>query len=374
MIKRIVVSVSGWITVLLLLALLAFYGNSKQGLGSMILWIIIPFITFAINIIGRKKISASILVPVTMSKNEQVPVCITITNEGWMPVPRIFCKVQIINQLTMEKEEEILRLSAASKSIVKKQIQVSSESCGYMQIMVSKLYLMDWIGFLPVICISKAQGKASVLPDTFSTSVFLNMSMANREEADSWSQNSKGNDQSEVFLLRDYIEGDSLKHIHWKLSSKRQQLIVKESSLPVEKTLLIFWDKNAGQSSAKEMDAMAECIVSIAQAIYKQGISFTLGWTEGKNNIFEEIDTEEQLLQTVPRMLKKGSDLTVDSGIKCEFGKIIYIARRIPEYLQGFADKEITLVLCDRYANSELWPVVNFEPETYLTDLEIIEL
>lgn len=37
-----------------------------------------------------------------------------------------------------------------------------------------------------------------------------------------------GNDDTEPTDLRAYVKGDSLKHIHWKLSSKSEDMIVKD--------------------------------------------------------------------------------------------------------------------------------------------------
>ena len=197
-----------------------------------------------------------------------------------------------------------------------------------------------------------------------------------------WSQNQKGNDQSEVFALRDYIEGDSLKQIHWKLSSKRQQLIVREASLPVEKSLLIYWDKNTGEASPEEMDALAECTASVAQAIFAQGISFSFGWTEGKIDVYEDIDTQDQLLQAIPQMIKWGRDIEkgeenhvqMYNGEHHNFGKIIYIAKSVPGDILKFSAPEKTFVVCDSSAHDPLWSVITFEAKNYMTDLETMEL
>ena len=71
--------------------------------------------------------------------------------------------------------------------------------------------------------------------------------------------NKKGSDYSETFQLREYVPGDSIKQIHWKLSEKLDKLVVREASLPVQKSTLVFWDKYAENGfSPEEADAMAE--------------------------------------------------------------------------------------------------------------------
>ena len=130
------------------------------------------------------------------------------------------------------------------------------------------------------------------------------------------------------------------------------------------------------------MDAMAECVASISQTILEQGTSFALGWTEGKNKVFEEIDAEEQLIQAIPRMLKWGPDTSAGSGaflyaqagLGNTYAKTIYVAKTYPEDFEPLSDGDMTLVLCDRTIDRAAWPLVTFDAATYLTDLETIEL
>ena len=55
-----------------------------------------------------------------------------------------------------------------------------------------------------------------------------NMTGASQEEG--MIQNRKGNDPSEIFDIREYVPGDDIRSIHWKLSSKTDTLILKEAS------------------------------------------------------------------------------------------------------------------------------------------------
>lgn len=382
MTKKIAVSLFGWILMLMALFVLMFYKESSFALMCLIVWAVLPFATWIMNFRAQKQISVSVKLPTTMSKNKNIKINIIVNNQSWIPAARIFCKVKLDNRLTEEATETMLIMSAAAKSNVEKIFEVSSCYCGYIDVSVSKIYLMDWVGFLPVPCKVHAQGNVSVLPDTFAPNVYLSMAMAQRDDAENWSDCLKGNDQTEVFALRDYVEGDSLKQIHWKLSSKRQQLIVREASLPIEKSLLIFWDKNTAKASPQAMDAMAECTASVAQEIYNQGISFTLGWSDGKMNAYEDIDSEDQLLQSIPWMIKWGADMESGSsahlhrqaGVRNDFGKVIYIAKTFPEDFEQFSSGAMTMILCDSKAVSNIWPVVTFDAENYLTDLETIEL
>lgn len=382
MIKKIAGSLAAWLLMLAVLAALVFWCDSIIALLCAVFWCLLPFVTFLLNLLARKQVTAAVSVPITAAKREACTGYVTLHNSSLIPVAKVYCRVIIENRLTLEKTEKILTLSAAPGGGTTRAFTFGAGCCGYLQVRTAGVYLMDWLGFLPLPCRASAEAGMGVLPDTFSPQVFLRMSMVMREDADAWSQIRKGSDQTEIFALRDYVAGDSLKQIHWKLSSKRGTLIVREGSLPIEKSLLIFWDKNTRQATPEEMDAMAECAASVSQEIMNQGYSFTLGWTEGRQLLFENIDTDEQLLQTIPRMLKCGPDLEGGSGAYLNaqlgdpkpYGKVIYLAGTVPEDFLAFPCTDMTMLLCNTPAEQADWPAVSFRAENYQEDLALLEV
>lgn len=382
MMKKILGSAAFWIIGCLFLSAWTIYTSSLFGVAITVIWIILPFFTFLLNLAARKHITAGVTVPATMGKRNIIYGELVVKNNSFIPVSRVLCKVKVTNRLTKEVTAAVVRLSAAALEETNVKFEISSNQCGYLIAEVSKCYLLDWFGFIPLSCAVGTVGKISILPDTFVPGIVLSLSATARDDSLSWSQTHKGNDMTEVFALRDYVPGDSLKQIHWKLSSKKQQLIVREPSLPVEKSLLIFWDKNTEESNGKEMDAMAECMVSVCQEILNQGITFTVGWTEEKLCVFENIDTDDQLLAVIPRMLKHGADTSSGSGAFLNaqaggygsYGKVIYLAGSYPEDFEPFSEGKLSLLLCGKENSATEFAAVFFDAEHYEEDLEMIEL
>lgn len=384
MIKKLAGSFALWLLFLSGLCALAFYQGSEMCLVCAVIWFLVPLLTFAANLYAGRQMTAAVSMPAAAGKNEKLTGHVTVNNKSFWPVAKIICRITVQNRLTLEETEKLLILSAAPMGETEIKFEIKSGYCGYLKARISGLWLLDWVGFLPVRCKAgaDAEAKAAVLPDTFAPHVFLNLSATEWEDAEDWSQLFKGNDRTEVFSLRDYVPGDSLKQIHWKLSAKRGELIVREGSLPIEKSLLIFWDKNTREVSPAEMDAMAECTASVSQEIMNQGYLFTLGWTEGNQCVFEAIDTGEQLLQAIPRMLKYGPEISGSSGAlsnvrpgaRRRFGKALYIAGTVPEEFDAFSCTDMTLLLCGRQTAQTDWRTVFFSADTYQEDLDILEL
>lgn len=227
----------------------------------------------------------------------------------------------------------------------------------------------------------KSDGRTSILPNTFSTEVSLQIPYCQQDEEENYAPDRKGNDASEIFQLRDYVPGDPVKQIHWKLSSKLNHILIKEASLPVSRSLLVFWDKNTEEASPDEMDAMAESVSSICQALSQDGVQYTLGWTDGQEICQEEAFTLEELLRLLPQMLKNGQNpvedgvsLWMDAYGRAEYGKIIYFAKRIPESLEEFSGGEISILLCDGIPADNRWNTMVYHAQTFAEDLQMVVL
>lgn len=378
-----------WFFILLLFFMTAFWNGKWMMITGALLWAVIPFASAGMNLYIQKKLLMEVSVPNVISKRGKVAGTIVVKKNSILPCAGLFCEITVENRLTGEKEKSILEFEKMAVGDNTKQYEISSDHCGYLLVYPSGVWLMDWIGFLPVRCrnieqkLMRVRGEkngVAVLPDTFRTHIYLHKARAEQEDAEQWSQTQKGNDYSEVFALREYVSGDDIKRINWKLSSKRGQLIVRETSLPVENSLLLFWDKNTEKAKPEEMDAMAECAASVSQEMLNQGYRFTLGWTEGERTVFEEIENEDVLLQTIPRMVKHGSvtekaieKYDGETGTAMQFGKVIYLAKTVGEYTEYFSCTDRSFLLCGA-ADAEDDRIISFRAEKYQEDLAAIEL
>lgn len=379
--KKIALSFGKWILLLAMILVVAVFTDSLFAMTAFILLIVITILSWAISFVIRKQLQFQIFVPTALSKKQVVAGQIRIKNKSVFSTGKVYCVLSVDNVLTGEKEECILETMIPAGAETSGSFEVQSKYCGYVKTSISEVVLTDWFGFLPLKVKTSAGAKTSVLPETFAPHVSLAMSYSKADDAENWSPTQKGQDYTEVFALRDYAEGDSLKQIHWKMSSKRNQLIVKEASLPTTKSLLLLWDKNTGETNAEEMDAMAEVASSVAQAISEQGIPFCLGWTEGKTCIYEDIENDDELLQTIPRIVKAGADNSSSSGANmcsqmaesADFSKVIYFAKQMPDDFQQIGSGDMTLVLCSETADNR-WRTYTYKSDTYQEDLHTIEL
>ena len=212
------------------------------------------------------------------------------------------------NDLTGGCSFSQISLSVPPRGSSVSDFKISSKHCGMVTLSASKVFLYDWFGFLPLKAACPISRSVTILPEIFASTVNLSLPYTEPGETDSWYQIKGSADPTEIFALRNYQAGDPIKRIHWKLSAKRDDLIYKEISQPINQTLLLYWDKTPISDAADESvaDALAESFASVALAIAGQGIPFTLGWFDREGYQFEDVTNEEDLIPLIPMMVRTG--------------------------------------------------------------------
>lgn len=98
---------------------------------------------------------------------------------------------------------------------------------GLVRVSVSRVYVKDLMGFFRLKKPVDQAAELSILPrevnDIAYEKTALEQGMLESEES-----SKRGNDFSDVQEVREYIPGDKLMSIHWKLSAKRDILMVKD--------------------------------------------------------------------------------------------------------------------------------------------------
>lgn len=345
-------------------------------------FLLLSVTSYLLCVIFAKNISASVKFTAFTQKASEASGTIILNNGSVLDLMKVLCCVTAKNNLTGEQEKKYISFYAPSKGEAHSDFTCCFKNCGYTEIFVSSIYLTDFFGFIPYKLkqFEATEAKCTVLPDTFDmTLIFDNIPIA-IDDSESYSPNKKGNDYSETFQLREYVPGDGIKQIHWKLSEKLDKLIVKEASLPVQKSTLVFWDKYSEDGfSSKEADAMAEVTASICQALSKSGTPFSIGWNENKKCVTENISSTEELVTAIPQLLKCCADTEVSGAGRyfenygcANFSKIIYISKTIPDgYYDFAANSSITPILC---SSIPVDGAITFDTDSYSESLNLLEL
>lgn len=108
-----------------------------------------------------------------------------------------------------------------------------------------------------------------------------------------------GNDKIEMTDVRGYLPGDSLKLVHWKLSSRHDDMIVKVFDQPADNKASVLVDFSAvlpGVDERNEMsaDAVAEIAASVCKGCNESGYEAVLYWQNGTGGTIRSLSVQTE--------------------------------------------------------------------------------
>lgn len=330
------------------------------GLGGCLL---LPLFSWGLLWPARKQIRLQMEAPSVTEKGGTVVVCIG-CSRGWLPTGRVSAVLTVENAVTGEVARTKLLLCKEQNA------ELKSDFCGCLRCSLEKVRLWDFCGLLPVPLACGGGKRVLVMPDTFPVQVCMDTAPTQSEDCQEYAQDRKGNDRTETYQLREYVAGDSLSQIHWKLSSKRGHLVVREASCPVDSSLMLFVDRTWGTVSPAQADAIMEAAVSIGQALTEQAIPFRLCWNEDTIHS-RDVNEQKDFPEAVAALLKSpmavgisGSSLYLHTCGVPTAGRMIYLGTQPPEdaFVQAVPCK---VLLCGEGQDS-------FTPETAAQMLQIL--
>lgn len=333
-----------------------YYGSGGAlALGAMLL--ILPLGSLPVHLCLRKRLRVRVEAPAVARKGDEGSVTAWLENPTLLPALRIRCRVTARNQLNGESCTQYVMTWAFPKGKRRASLRLGSEYCGRIRISVEQVKLYDCFGLIGVPCGCTGEAHMTVQPDTFPIRVNLIPNPDSQEDSDSYSQERPGADLTETFQIREYVPGDSIRQIHWKLSGKFDRLIVRDPALPITRNVLVFWERTGQSGNVRRIDAQAEAVVSVCRSLADGGVQFMLGWndTEGNVCVLHEICAMEDLVGVIPSLLRAagrssgvgGASLLVQTRPDVLCGHMVYIGEEpCADVLQMQRLGHVTALLC----------------------------
>lgn len=350
----------------LLTVFLYFATGSRWMLVLVMFLLLLPPLSLGSNLYVRKKLRIHLQLPTTSPKGTACLGSLELENKAWLPAPKLYCKVGLINDLTREEAvvEMVCALGPGRKG--SREFLLESACCGRVYVYLQRMQIMDLFGLLPLKVSGKASARITVLPELFSCDVSAAPASAISDDSVA---SKRGDDRTEVFQLREYQSGDDIRQIHWKLSSKLDTLIFREPSQSISRSLLVFWDKRE-ECTPETMDAMAEATASVCQGLCDGGVAFDLCWTEKEELQLREIRDGDTFLTTIPALVTQAGSPECPEPAMEDYGRVICITSQVPE---GESGDDILYLVCAEGDHADERNVY-FSPINYQERLERLEL
>lgn len=178
------------------------------------------------------------------------------------------------------------------------------------------------------------------MPTVFDIDAIRNDAFSHDIDSSDYAPGKRGSDHSEVFQLRPYEQGDSLKQVHWKASCKFDDLIVRDASFPIVRSLLICMDVSG--CTAAECDAISDVAVSVCSALSDSGTAFTIARPQCGQIEFIDVNASDELPSAAEWLIEcEPSESAFAAYVRergaCGYGKSCLSAKSSQTLLRSFA-------------------------------------
>ena len=187
------------------------------------------------------------------------------------------------NAFTGEGEARRVRLRRGEGSVP---LAIPAVHCGLLRLRADECLLTDPLGLFTRRLSAAAQAECEILPRAQRVELQLSETPDSPDESRRWSLLRAGADPSESFRIRDYVPGDSLRQIHWKLSEKLDRTLVREPGLPVREQLGLLFESAALPDAAvspEDADRALELLAGLCRTLCREELLFSIFWqSEGR--------------------------------------------------------------------------------------------
>ena len=267
----------------------------------IIAMIVLPVITYFMARNAGKKINVNIEIERTsVGKNIPVDVSFVVENKSLVAVENMTLNVNIKNNFYHNKADYKLLIPSVpfGKRTVK--LKVDNLYCGRMTAEVSSIIMYDLLGLFKFRLKSNETGEIMVMP--YERTEIENIPVSTKGRADDEEiQFEKGDDVSQISEIRNYIPGDKLQNIHWKLTAKAEELQVKEYSKPYSEEVSLIVESYIDIERPWIFDEIIEKMYAISVFFINQGRKYSICWYDGQSEEMEsrEINNNDELLSAL---------------------------------------------------------------------------
>ena len=197
--------------------------------------VLLPLVLLLVSLPSMMGLQIVLLAPERAMRGGKANLTVDFTNPRLMPVHSVTIHLEIRNRYTGEtvRQNYLFRNLESSRS----EIPLSTAACGQLECTLLRFECRDALGLFSIRRRGFSEALCTVLPQAVEADLPVNFEAA--LSAATILKPKYGGGFAEEHELRSYRPGDTANSIHWKLSSKTDDLIVREPLIPENSTVFI---------------------------------------------------------------------------------------------------------------------------------------
>lgn len=217
-----------YIGICLCLLLMFLFFRSYLCLILIVLWICTGGVSLWNLMRVVSNVEMRIVMEPTCTKKKEA-ICSKLVIENAWYVGLLDCRwhLRIGNRLVDVEEHLTVELPVPFKGKFVMQLPLRCDDVGEMYVDVNRVVFQDFLGMYKVQMHEELSAYCSVMPLDGENEGKVWEQMPRGQEM--WQESTmKGTEEQQIGQIREYRQGDLLRDIHWKLSAKQRELMVKE--------------------------------------------------------------------------------------------------------------------------------------------------
>lgn len=349
---------------------------ATSGYGYFIaalIMLIIPALSFAYALFIRDKISITVgEISKTLIRGGQIKVSVRVRNSSYLLISKIIVAVRYIysNAVSDTLKTYDIFIDGESENVLEDVIRLinagemcidTTDSFVYDPLMLFKFSIKN--------CDKKTILVMPVLnePDYY----MLHNQLEDNTDSTEYSKRKKGEDASEIFDIRNYVKGDPLNRVHWKLSAKEDELLIKESGMPISSSncILIELHKPYNDNDRLNLNGVYEMAYAIGNLACMKEKVFKFAFYDavsGSLRVIDILNSDEfqEAVRTVIKQETYDNNMALKSALASELSEIqrlFYITDKIDESIYELEEKsDITSFIYVVNNDSETGKITTF--------------
>ena len=239
-------------------------GSSVFLMGALLVWLMMATGFIGVWWAAKTLTITSLLTDTTVQRGEDVALQIGVKYAGFLPIAPLLAEIAA----GPDRPAQTLRLNGLPGREQKLTLNFHAAHVGVTSPGVKKIVISDLLGMFKVEKLPQVQGgELIVLPLPFDVGALTYA--AGDSGTESMARASE--DVTSPADVRAYQPGDAMKKIHWKLSVRKRELMVRRFEAPVMPDALVLLDcsrppKTADENAQLDLrDALLETAASVMQ-------------------------------------------------------------------------------------------------------------
>lgn len=232
----------------------------------------------------KKKVTAGLKLPeMICHKGEPLPVEVELANSGFLPISRLWVELCCKDRCTgyVQGLSGAAMLEGRDRAMLR--FELDSVYCGVLELKLERAVLWDFLGVFSAGCrMTGGMQELSVLPaDPEKTEGFMGDPGGRTGDGGAVGKRS-GEEYGDDYEIRTFRRGDTLRRIHWNLTAKTDELVVRDFGSRMEESTLVLLDLGYDKErpTREQWDRFLETVAGVSRKLLAAGYSHEVIWAD----------------------------------------------------------------------------------------------